>query len=139
MIRTWEDDHNREKAAFQEHINRLEEHLQDHKDTFQRCPEGYKANMWYPGLKINISMGLHCPVKWIKLLNKGTVMGFCDNDGLGSSPHILKIYTQPLTTAEPVKPLLLWFETILLGPSPIYHNFIQAVGELKDWGVKADI
>ena len=138
-IWTWEDDHSKEKAVFQERIKCLEEHLQDHEDTFQWCPKGYEANMRYPGLKINIGMGLHCLVKWIKLLNKGTIMGFYDNDSPGSSPHILKIYTQPLATAKPVKPLPPWFETILLGLSPIYHNFVRATGELKDWGIKADI
>ena len=80
--------------------------------------------MQYLGLKINISMGLHQPVKWIKLLNKGTIVGFCNDDGPGSSPHILKIYTQPLATSEPIEPLPPWFETILLGPSPMYHNFV---------------
>ena len=40
---------------------------------------------------------------------------------------------------EPVKPLLPWFETVLLGPSPMYHNFVQAARELEDWGIKADI
>ena len=44
-----------------------------------------------------------------------------------------------MATPEPVEPLLLWFETILLGPSPMYHNFVQAAGEIEDWGIKADI
>ena len=54
-------------------------------------------------------------------------------DGPGSSPHILKIYAQPYVTPEPIKPLPPWFKTILLGLSPMYHNFIQEVGELEDW------
>ena len=44
-----------------------------------------------------------------------------------------------MATAEPIEPLPPWFETILLGPSPMYHNFAQAAGELEDWGIKADI
>ena len=84
-------------------------------------------------------MGLHHPVKWIKLLDKDTVTGFCDDDGPGSSSHILKIYAQPYLTPEPVEPLLPWFKIILLGLSPMYHNFVQATGELDDWGIKADI
>ena len=44
-----------------------------------------------------------------------------------------------MAMAEPIKPLPPWFETILLGLSPMYHNFAQAAGELKDWGIKADI
>jgi hypothetical protein len=95
--------------------------------------------MQYPRLKINIGMGLHRPVKWIKLLDEGTVAGFCNDNGPGSSPHILKIYTQPYLTPEPAEPLLPWFKTILLGPLPMYHNFVQATGELDDWGIKADI
>ena len=139
MIRTREDDYNHERAVAAERIKCLEEQLEEHEETFQRCPEGYEVNTHYPGLKINISFGLHHPIKWIKLLDKGTVAGFCDDDGPGSSPHILKIYAQPMATAEPVEPLPLWFETILLGPSPMYHNFAQAAGELEDWGIKADI
>ena len=138
-IRTREDAYNHEKAAFTKRIKHLEERLKEHEESFQWYPEGYKVNTRYLGLKINISFGLHRPVKWIKLLNKGTIAGFCDDDGPGSSPHILKIYAQLMAMAEPIKPLPPWFETILLGLSPMYHNFAQAAGELKDWGIKADI
>lgn len=120
-------------------IKCLKEHVEDHEETFQHCPEGYEQNTWYLGLKINIGFGLQCPIKWIKLLDEGTIVGFCDDDGPGSSPHILKIYAQPYATPKPVKPLPPWFKTILLGPSPMYHNFVQAARELKDWGIKADI
>ena len=44
-----------------------------------------------------------------------------------------------MAMAEPVELLPPWFKTILLGLSPMYHNFTQAAGELKDWGIKADI
>ena len=138
-IRTREDHHNQEKEQLLEQIKQLEGHLKEHKETIQQCPEGYEENMQYPRLKINISMGLHHPVKWIKLLDKGTIAGFCNDNGLGSSPHILKIYAQPYPTPEPVEPLPSWFKTILLGPSPMYYNFVQAAGELDDWGIKADI
>ena len=117
----------------------VDHNIAEHKETIQQCPEGYEENTQYLGLKINIGMGLHHPVKWIKLLDKGTVTGFCDDDGPGSSSHILKIYAQPYLTPEPVEPLPHWFKTILLGLSPMYHNFVQATGELNDWGIKADI
>ena len=138
-IRTREDRHNQEKKHFLERIKWLENCLAKHKETIQQCPKGYEENTQYPGLKINIGIGLHHLVKWIKLLDEGTVTGFCDNDGLGSSSHILKIYAQPYLTPEPVEPLPPWFKTILLGLSPMYHNFVQAAGELNDWGIKADI
>ena len=139
MIQTREDDFNCQKAATAEHIKCLEERLAEHEETFQRCPEEYEVNTHYPGLKINIGFRLHRPIKWIKLLDEGTVAGFCDDDGPGASPHILKIYAQPMASPELIEPLPPWFETILLGPSPIYHNFAQAAGELEDWGIKADI
>ena len=123
-IRMREDCHNQEKEHMLEHIKCLENCLEEHEETIQWCPKGHKENTQYLGLKINISMGLHCPVKWIKLLDEGTVAGFCDNDSLGSSPHILKIYAQPYPTPEPIEPLLPWFKTILLGPLPMYHNFV---------------
>ena len=56
---------------------------------------------------------------------------FTEDNGPGDTPHIVKIYAQPCASAEPIEPLPIWLETILLGPS--------AARELDDWGIHADL
>ena len=120
-------------------INRLEDLVKTHTDTFERCPEGYILNTKYPGLTINIGNGLQREVKWVKQLEQGTVACFTEDDGPGDTPHIVKIYAQPCTSAEPIEPLPIWMESILLGPSAAFNTLAEASRELDDWGIHADL
>ena len=60
-------------------------------------------------------------------------------DHMTVSPHIVKIYAQPCATAEPIEPLPMWLESILLGPSAAFNTLAEASRELDDWGIHADL
>ena len=134
-----EDNHQAEVQELNGRIDRLEELLKDHTDTFERCPEGYVLNTKYPGLTINIGNGLQRDVKWVKQLEQGTVACYTADDGPGDTPHIVKIYAQPCATAEPIEPLPTWLESILMGPSAAFNTLAEAARELDDWGIHADL
>ena len=138
-IKQREDNHITEVQELNARINRLEDLVKTHTDTFQRCPEGYVLNTKYPGLTINIGNGLQREVKWVKHLEQGTVACFTEDDGPGDTPHIVKIYAQPCATVEPIKPLPMWLESILLGPSAAFNTLTEASRELDDWGIHADL
>ena len=55
------------------------------------------------------------------------------------TPHIVKVYAQPCATAEPIEPLPIWLESILLGPSAAFNTLAEAARELDDWGIHADL
>ena len=55
------------------------------------------------------------------------------------TPHIVKIYAQPCASAEPIEPLPIWLESILLGPSAAFNTLAEATRELDDWGIHADL
>ena len=138
-IKQREDNHMAEVRELNSRINQLEDLVKAHNDTFERCPEGYVLNTKYPGLTINIGNGLQREVKWVKQLEQGTVACFTEDDGPGNTPHIVKIYAQPCTMAEPIEPLPIWLESILLGPSAAFNTLAEAARELDDWGIHANL
>ena len=64
---------------------------------------------------------------------------FTEDDGPGDTPHIVKIYAQPCASAEPIEPLPIWLESILLGPLAAFNTLAEAARELDDWGIHADL
>ena len=138
-IKQREDNHTAEVRELNARINRLEDLVKTHTDTFQCCAKGYVLNTKYPGLTINIGNGLQREVKWVKQLEQGTVACFTEDDGPGDTPHIVKIYAQPCATAEPIEPLPVWLETILLGLSAAFNTLAEAARELDDWGIHANL
>ena len=138
-IKQQETNHVAEVRELNARIARLEDLVKTHTDTFERCPEGYVLNTKYPGLTINIGNSLQREVKWVKQLEQGTVACFTEDNGLRDTPHIVKIYTQPCTSTEPIKPLPIWLESILLGLSATFNTLTEASRELDDWGIHADL
>ena len=137
-IKQRETNHAAEVHELNAWIAQLEDLVKDHTNTFQHCPEGYVLNTKYPRLT-NIGNGLQREVKWVKQLKQGTVAYFTEDDSPGDTPHIVKVYAQPRTLAEPIEPLPIWLETILLGPSAAFNTLAEAARELDDWGIHADL
>jgi hypothetical protein len=131
-IRVREQCHINEKRFFKEKIACLKACIKAHEENFQQCLEGYVKNTKYPDLTVGISNGLHCPTKWIKMLNKGMLSVFTADDSPGSSPHLVKIYAQPCQTAELVELLPRWLEYILTGLTPYFLTLVEASDELDD-------
>jgi hypothetical protein len=138
-IRAREECHIEEKRHLKEQITQLKAWIEAHEDNFQQCPEGYIKNTKYPDLTMAIGNGLHHPAKWIKMLDKGMLSIFTADNGLGSSPHLVKIYTQPCQTTEPVEPLPGWLKCILTRLNPYFLTLVEASDKLNNWGIKADL
>ena len=126
-------------AHLESHIKNLEERVRHYTNTFDRCLDNYKENVHYPGLKVPVGEGLFCKVKWVKCINPQTILCYTAEDSPSSTPHILKIYAQPVMLTNPVEPLPAWFCHTLTGPSAAYHTLCQAAQDLNDWGVQADL
>ena len=120
-------------------IKGLEERVGYYTDTFDRCPEGYKAIDCYPGLSVPIGNGLSREVKWVKRVDPQTVSCYTAEDEPSSTPHILKVYAQPIITTDPVEPLSAWFRHTITTPSTAFHTLCQAAHDLNNWGVEADL
>ena len=138
-IKQRETNHAAEVSELNAQILRLEDLVKTHTNTFECCPKGYVLNTKYPGLTINIGNGLQREVKWVKQLEQGTVACFTEDDGPEDTPHIVKVYAQPCSMAEPIEPLPIWLESILLGPSAAFNTLAKATRELDDWGIHADL
>ena len=126
-------------TALENCIKGLEERVGHYTDMFDRCLEGYEANNCYPGLSVPVGNGLSREVKWVKQVNPQTVSCYTAKDRPSSTPHILKIYAQPIITTDPVEPLPAWFCHTITGPSTAFHTLCQATHKLDDWGVEADL
>jgi hypothetical protein len=109
--------------------------------TNAKAPEGYEEN-WgqVPNFTIPAGEGFFRPAKYIKQLADGWVAGLGDDCGPDNRPWIASIYAKPdYSSHEPPAPLPPWLHNALIRPSLAYHTFREAVAELSDWGILADI
>jgi hypothetical protein len=66
------------------------------------------------------------------MLDKGMLSIFTTDDGLGSSPHLVKIYAQPYQVAKPVEPLPGWLKCILTGLNAYFLILVEVSNELDN-------
>lgn len=114
-------------AHLESRIKSLEERVGHYTDAFEWCPDNYEENIHYPGLTVPVGNGLFHEVKWIICIDPQTISCYTAEDGPSSAPHLLKIYTQPVMSTDPVEPLPAWFRHTLMGPSTAYHTLCQAM------------
>jgi hypothetical protein len=66
--------------------------------------------------------------------------GYTDGDGPSDDPHITEIYAMPdYDTNTTPKPLPLWVSSVLTAEGAKFHIFREAVAELDNWGLLADV
>src|SRR6266436_10091928 len=138
------------QAQNEEHkaaINKLEEdleftqsHLLDYQETFVKAPDGYVANNRLPTFTIPLREGSDVPTKWVKQLDDGCIVGYSEHDGTGDLPYVKEIYAAPMDSAlDPPEVLPHWIWETLQGASIQYQKFRQAVRDLDDWGLYAEV
>ncbi len=123
----------------EETIEFLEAHLISYIDTFSQPPASYVENGRLPHFTIPCGNGLSNPAKWIKKLDDGHVAGYSTEDGPHDLPHVCEIYATPKHTADPAEPLPHWLHETLQGPAPGYATLLDAVKDMDDWGLEADV
>ena len=129
-----------EKDRLQDCIRGLEDKVEHYEATFVHPPEGYiENNDHYPSLTIPVGHGLFRPAKWIKQLNSGRVAMLSAQDGPNTKPYITDIYTSPIYGSSPAEPMPYWFRDLLTGPSTLFLTLRDAIADLDDWGILADV
>src|SRR6266436_1215614 len=131
------------KAAIEkleENLEFAKSHLLDYQETFVKAPDGYVANDRLPTFTIPLREGSDVPAKWIKQLDDGRVAGHSEHDGTGDLPYIKEIYTAPQDSAlDPAEVLPFWIQETLQGSAIQYQELQQAVWDLDDWGLYAEV
>ena len=129
-----------EKDRLQDRIRGLEDKVEHYKATFVHPPEGYvENNDHYPSLTIPVSHGLFRPAKWIKQLDSGRVAMLSAQDGPNTEPYITDIYASPIYGSSPAEPMPYWFQDLLTRPSTLFLTLRDAIADLDDWGILADV
>jgi len=134
-----EEGHKKKTKDLKESVEFLEACLIGYMDTFSIPPEGYIKNGQLPHFTIPVGGGLSNPAKWIKQLDDGCVTGYSKEDGPNDLPHISKVYAMPKYTADPAEPLPHWVHKTIQGPATSYLVFLDAVKNMGDWGLQADV
>jgi hypothetical protein len=129
------------QATHEARIQSLEDKVTFYEATFSTPPEGYIENDGhYPSLVIPVGNGSFRPAKWIKQLDSGKVAMFTAEDGPSSSPYIAEVYATPgYAIATPSEPMPSWFHQLLIGNSAKYNTLRDAIANLDDWGILADV
>jgi hypothetical protein len=125
-------------------IKDLEKRIGGYEEIFDSIPEGYEENNGrLPHLAIPLGNGKFKSAKYIKQLEGGWVVGFTDEDGPHSMPHIAELFASPAyalddTTNDPAEPMPPWFRWILFRHAALFSTMQKAVLEL-DGGLYAEI
>jgi len=132
--------HHLEKQQLQDHIRGMEDKIEHYENTFTHPPEGYvENNEHYPSLTIPIGNGLFWPAKWVKQLDSGQVAMLSTQDGPTSKPIITEVYASPAFSTNPIDPMPYWFHDLLTRPSPLFLVLRDAIADLDNWGILADV
>ena len=127
-----------EEIRLNSRIIGLEQRVEHWENTFGQPPEGYVENVHYPYLAVPKGNGLSRPVKWVKTIDDGTVLGYASDMGPSDQPYAFKVYAQPVRSEQPAEPLPPWLVEILMGPAAYFNHLQAAARKLDDWGVYAN-
>jgi hypothetical protein len=131
---------------YEDRVHHLKQHVLHYEDTFNQPPTGYTLNQPPTGYTLNngkianfhilVGDGLYQEVKWIRLNDNGTILGYHTVQGPSEQPHIINLYTSPnLSVNSPLEALPNWFRYILTGPRGDFQILQQAMADTDDWGL----
>src|SRR6266446_5500360 len=140
QVRTEAAEHKVAIEKLEESLEFAESRLLDYQETFIKAPDGYVANDRLPTFTIPLGEGSDVPAKWIKQLDDGRVAGHSEHDGTGDLPYVKEIYAAPQDSVlNPAEVLPFWIQETLQGTAIQYQEFCQAVRDLDDWGLYAEV
>jgi hypothetical protein len=133
-----------QRRRYKKQIQELQAKVMKYKEIFDFVPEGYEENNGrLPHFNIPVGNGMYRPAKYIKQLKGGWVMGYSEEDGPNSTPHVIEIFASPthegVNHNEPTKPMPAWFRQLLARHAALYATLQKAVLDLDNWGLYADI
>jgi len=101
-----------------------------------------RNNNRVPTFQIPIGEGLYLPAEYIKRDedDRKKVWGVTGRFGTGEPAYAHDLFARPVEQPEtPNEPLRPWFLRLLQGSSTNYAHLRDAIEELEDWGLAADI
>ncbi len=140
QVRAQNEEHKAAITKLEEDLEYAQSHLLDYQETFVKPPDGYVANNRLPMFSIPLGEGSDIPAKWIKQIDDGCIVGYSEHNRTGDLPYVKEIYAAPQDSALDLPEVLPhWIQETLQGASIQYQEFRQAVQDLNDWGLYAEV
>jgi hypothetical protein len=126
---------------YKDWVHHLEQQVLHYEDTFNNPPNGYTLNNGkIANFHIPVGDRLYQEVKWIRLNDDRTVLGYHAAQGPNEQPHIIDLYASPdFSVDSPLKALPNWFRYMLTGLEGDFQILQQAVADTDDWGLAWEI
>ena len=141
MIRIRDDIHREKVEGLEANIANLQQQVDDNRDRLAKCPPGYKENnRQLPNFTIPLDNGTERFACFIKQLDDGRVAGLHSGAKSEEDTQIIELYASPdYASDKPLKPLPTWLRCCLWGDHAAYSILEDAVNNLDDWGLLADV
>ena len=119
----------------------LQQRVDENDDGPAKCPPGYEENREHlPNFTIPLNDGTKQFTCFIKQLNDGRVTGLHAGAKGEEEAQIIELYASPdYSTDKPMEPLPSWICHHLWGDWATYALLEDAVNDLVNWGLLADI
>jgi hypothetical protein len=103
------------------------------------CPDGYEPNDGRISSLIPIGEGFSIPAKFVRLRDDRRVLLLSGKEQ-HEEPYAVDLYLAPdYSSSDIAEPLPIWFNTLLIGPTPAFHTLRRAVADLDDWNATAKL
>jgi hypothetical protein len=123
----------------------LQEKLKTYTDKIDRefflpgCPNGYEPNDGHVSTLIPVGEGFSVPAKFVRLRDDGRVLLLPGKEH-HEEPYAVDLYLSPnYSSSDVAEPLPIWFNTLLIGPTPAFHTLRHAVADLDNWNATAEL
>jgi hypothetical protein len=123
----------------------LQEKLKAYADKINRefflpgCPDGYGPNDGRVSTLIPVREGFSVPAKFVQLRDDRRVLILPGKEH-HEKPYAVNLYLSPgYSSTDIAEPLPIWFNTLLIGPTPAFHTLCRAVADLDDWNATAEL
>ena len=141
MIRIRDDVHREKVEGLEANIANLQQQINDDGDGLAKCLPGYKENNGrLPNFTIPLDDGTEWFTCFIKQLDDGRVTGLHSQAKSEEDMRIIELYASPnYSSDKPLEPLPTWLCHCLWGDHATYAILEDAVNDLNDWGLLANV
>ena len=140
-IRIRDDVHREKVEGLESDIANLQQQINDDDDGLAKCPPSYEENNGrLPNFTIPLDDGTERFACFIKQLDDRRVAGLHSTAKGEEEARIIELYASPdYSSDKPLEPLPTWLRRRLWGDCTSYAILEDAVNNLDDWGLLADV